>query len=93
MERPRPGEIYNVCDDMPTSSVEVQQYAAELIGCPPPPVVPYAKAMLSPMQKEFYSSNRRVRNNKIKQALAYNLLYPSYKEGLLAIHQQQEYAL
>lgn len=93
MERPRPGEIYNVCDDLPCSTVEVNEFAAELLGCPPPPVVPFTKAQLSPMQQEFYASNRKVRNHKAKQQLAYNLLYPSYKEGLLAIQQQQQYAL
>ena len=88
MERPRPGDIYNLCDDEPSSTIDVQAYATELMGCPPPPIIPFSKAQLSPMQREFYADNRRVRNHKLKQVLAYNLLYPSYKEGLAAIHQQ-----
>lgn len=91
MYKPTPGEIYNVCDNEPTSSVEVQQYAAELLGVQPPPIVPYGEAILSVIQREFYATNRRVRNSKIKERLAYNLLYPSYKEGLKAIFDQQQF--
>lgn len=82
MQNPAPGTIYNVCDDLPSSAMEVQQYAATLLGKQAPEIVPYAKAILSVMQREFYSANRRVANHKVKQALAYNLLYPTYKEGL-----------
>ena len=89
MKAPAPGEIYNVCDDHPCGSIETQEYAAKLLGTTLPPALPYAQAELSAMQKEFYADNRRVRNNKVKQALAYNLLYPSYKEGLTAIFSKE----
>src|SRR5437899_2252263 len=36
--RPRPGAIYNVCDDEPAAPEAVIAHAASLIGLPPPPL-------------------------------------------------------
>lgn len=85
LKNPHPGTIYNLADDVPSSALEVQQFAAELLNKPCPPVVRYEQAILSVMQREFYSANRRVSNKKAKSDLAYNLLYPSYKEGLQSL--------
>jgi nucleoside-diphosphate-sugar epimerase len=85
MLKPTAGECYNVGDDHPCSAMEVQQFAAELLGKPSPEIIPYEQAILSIMQREFYSANRRVSNAKVKRELAYNLLYPTYKEGLTAL--------
>lgn len=84
--QPDPGAIYNVVDTHPSPARAVVEYAHALLKLPKPLCVPYAEAMLSPMAKEFYSANRRVRNTKLTGALAYSLLYPSYKEGLDAIY-------
>ena len=78
------GEIYNCADDMPAPATEVVEYAAKLLNITPPPLVPYEKAQLSEMARSFYSSSRRVKNDKIK-ALGIKLAYPTYKEGLDAI--------
>src|SRR3712207_1519013 len=37
--RPRPGAVYNVCDDEPAPPEAVVAYAAGLLGLPPPPLV------------------------------------------------------
>ncbi|MEI7668470.1 MAG: SDR family oxidoreductase [Pseudomonadota bacterium] len=79
------GNIYNVCDDEPAPAYEVMNYAAEILGLPKPEIIPYEKAHLSDMAKEFYSSNRRVSNKKIKEKLGVDLLYPTYREGIKAI--------
>ena len=66
MERPRPGAVYNVCDDDPAPPAAVVGYAAELLGIEPPPLVPIEAAGLSPMARSFYDDNKRVANGLIK---------------------------
>lgn len=83
--RPRPGAIYNVCDDEPAPPQDVVAYAAALLGVDPPPEQDYATADLSPMARTFYRDNRRVRNERIKRELGVRLAYPSYREGLMAL--------
>ena len=80
--RPRPGAIYNVCDDEPAPPDQVVTHAAELLGAAPPPAQDYETAELSPMARTFYRDNRRVRNDRIKAELGVRLAYPSYREGL-----------
>lgn len=86
MARPAPGCIYNVCDDDPAPPAEVVDYACGLLGVPPPPLVPFAQAELSPMARSFYRDNRRVSNRRIKEELGVSLAYPDYRAGLKAIH-------
>ena len=85
MQKPDTGAVYNVCDDEPAPAAEVVAYACQLLGVPLPPLVPFEQAKLSAMGREFYSANRRVRNDKIKKALGVSLRYPTYREGLKAI--------
>jgi nucleoside-diphosphate-sugar epimerase len=85
MARPNPGAVYNVCDDDPAPPWEVIEYAAELLGVPPPPAVPFEQARLSDMARSFYDDNKRVRNDRIKRELGVQLKYPSYREGLRAL--------
>ena len=85
MERPRPGAVYNVCDDNPASPEAVVAYAAELLGVDAPPLVPLAAARLSPMARSFYDDNKRVANRLIKTELGVSLRYPDYRTGLAAI--------
>ena len=83
--RPRPGTVYNVCDDEPAPPQDVVTYAADLVGVEPPPLLDYATAQISPMARTFYADNRRVRNERIKQELGVRLAYPTYREGLAAL--------
>jgi nucleoside-diphosphate-sugar epimerase len=82
---PRPGAVYNVCDDEPAPPAMVVAYAAELLGIPAPPLVPFAEAGLSPMARSFYEDNKRVRNGLIKSELGVALRYPDYRAGLAAV--------
>lgn len=82
MLTPNPGSVYNVCDNEPAPAHEVVAYACELLGVTTPPLVPYEAANLSAMGREFYASNRRVKNDKIRQELGVSLKYPGYREGL-----------
>ena len=77
--------IYNVADDEPAPPQDVLLYAAQLIGAPPPPEIPFDRAELSPMARSFYEDNKRVHNTKIKRELGVVLRYPTYREGLQAL--------
>ena len=85
LAHPNPGAAYNVCDDDPAPPQDVLTYAAELLGVEPPPEVAFETAELSPMARSFYAESKRVTNDKIKQELGIELLYPSYREGLRAL--------
>lgn len=85
ISQPKAGEIYNCADDFPSSQAEVVEFAANLLGIEPPRLVTFEDAQLSPMARSFYSSSRRVKNNKIKEFLRVQLKFPTYKEGLTAI--------
>jgi len=85
MKHPRPGAVYNVCDDEPTAPEAVVAHAAALLGIPAPPLVALQVASLSAMARSFYDDNKRVSNNLIKTELGATLRYPSFREGLAAI--------
>jgi len=83
--KPRGGAIYNVADDEPAAPGDVVAYAAELMGMPPPPEIAFADADLSPMARSFYEGSRRIKNARIKSELGVKLHYPTYREGLTAL--------
>jgi nucleoside-diphosphate-sugar epimerase len=87
--RPNPGAAYNVCDDDPAPPEDVLAHAAELLGLPPPPEVPYETAEMTPMARSFYAESKRVRNDRIKEELGVVLRYPSYREGLAALLREE----
>ena len=84
LDAPRPGAIYNVCDDDPAPPQDVIAEAARLLGLPVPPDTPIEDADLSPMAKSFYAESKRVRNDLIKEELGVRLLYPDFRAGLSA---------
>ncbi len=83
--RPSPGRAYNLCDDDPAAPAAVIAFACELLGRPPPPLIPFDEAELSPMARSFYRDNKRVCNRRIKQELGVTLAYPNYRTGLQAL--------
>ena len=78
-------EIYNVADNYPCPTYEVNDFAAELLGVEAPPMIKLTEAVLSPMAKEFYADNKKVSNHKIKTQLAVKLKYPTFREGLKSL--------
>ncbi|QQS14566.1 MAG: SDR family oxidoreductase [Rhodospirillales bacterium] len=88
IDRGGDGRIYNVADDEPAPQADVVAFACALLGIEPPPLVPYTEieASLSPMARSFYAESRRVRNDRLRRELGVALAYPTYREGLLAIH-------
>lgn len=88
IQRPNPGAIYNVCDNEAAPPEDVIAHAAELLGLPIPPAEPYETAEMTPMARSFYAESKRVRNDRIKQELGVELLYPDYRAGLQALLHQ-----
>lgn len=82
MNKALQNEIFNLSDDYPCSSIEVNNYAAGLLKTPNPEIINFEKATLSEMAKEFYNDNRRVSNKKIKEKLGITLKFPTFKEGI-----------
>ncbi len=93
MRNPQGNEAYNVCDDNPAPSHEVIAHACTLLKRPVPPLIPYKEADLAPITRSFYADNKRVSNEKIKKALGVDLKYRSYREGLEACLDAEDYAL
>jgi len=87
--RPRPAGIYNLCDDEPASAAEVTAYAADLLGMEPPPEEPFEPYALSPAAQRFYAECKRVSNARAKAELGWRPAYPTYREGLRAILEQE----
>jgi len=88
--RPRAGAVYNLADDEPAPPQDVVAYAAGLAGIAPPPAVAYAEARLTGMAASFWGECKRVANRRIKDELGVALSYPSYREGLAALHAADE---
>jgi len=85
IDRPRPGAAYNLCDDNPAPPEDVIAHAAELLGLPVPPEVPFDEADMSPMARSFYAESKRVSNRRIKEELGVRLIHPDYRSGLRAL--------
>ncbi|WP_299348803.1 SDR family oxidoreductase [uncultured Shimia sp.] len=85
MAAPNPGRVYNVCDDDPAPPQDVIEYAAALLGMPPPPEIAFDEATMSPMARSFYSDSKCVHNDRIKDELGVKLKHPTYKAALTAM--------
>ncbi|MCV6598217.1 MAG: SDR family oxidoreductase [Mangrovicoccus sp.] len=83
--RPRPGAIYNLCDDDPAPPQDVIAHAAQLLALPLPPEEPWDQAEMTPMARSFYAESKKVRNDLIKEELGVRLRYPDYRAGLAAL--------
>ena len=83
--------IFNVADDEPSPASDSLVFAAGLMGLKPPPEIPYEQAApsMSPLAQSFWQECRRVRNDKLRRELGVTLRYPTYREGLSALFEQQ----
>ena len=77
----KPGEIYNISDDKPSSSEEVTLYGVKLLNMDKPKTIEL-KDIESEMLKNFYKDSKKVSNKKMKSFFEYDLKFPSYIEGL-----------
>jgi nucleoside-diphosphate-sugar epimerase len=77
----KPGEIYNISDDKPSSSQEVILYGVKLLEMHKPKTIE-VKDIESKMLRSFYKDSKKICNKKMKKFFKYNLKFPSYTEGL-----------
>ncbi|MDG1532026.1 MAG: SDR family oxidoreductase [Paracoccaceae bacterium] len=85
IDKPNPGGIYNLCDDLAAPPQDVIAFAAQLLNMPIPEDTPFETAELTDMARSFYSESKRVRNDKIKNELGVRLIHPDYRAGLLSM--------
>ena len=74
-------EIFNISDDRPASQEEVAVYGSSLLKINKPDPLKI-EDLEEGMLKDFYKESKKVDNKKIKNFFNYQLIYPSYKEGL-----------
>ena len=75
-------QIYNVCDDLPATYIDVIKYACKLLNKNYNfPEIEFDQIQ-NKFLSEFYKDNKRVSNKKIKKSLGVNLNFPTYKHGL-----------
>ena len=89
--RPPGVRVLNLNDDLPVESAEATAEAARLLGLPLPPLIPFEVALadMSPMGQSFWAENRRVASRLTQSALGITWRYPTYREGLRAILEQE----
>ncbi len=81
MDNPSEGKIYNIVDDMPSSSAEVLDFLCTILNMPLIKGTSFDDDSLSDMAKSFYRDNKRVRNSLAKSDLEWKPRFPSYREG------------
>ena len=81
LEKFKNNEIYNICDDKPTSQSEVAAYGAKLLKIDKPNPVKLEEVN-NEMLQYFYKESKKVDNKKMKTFFNYNLKFPTYEEGL-----------
>lgn len=91
VDRGEPGRVYVASDQQPAPRAEVAAYAVEHFGLPAPTFVSDAEARvrLSPDSYRRLASSRRIDASATRDALGVRLRYPSYREGLEAIWNQE----
>ena len=77
----KPGEIYNLADDKPSSSEEIILYGAKLMNIKNLEKIK-VNELESEMLKNFYKDSKKVSNKKMKKMFNYNLKFSTYVEGL-----------
>jgi nucleoside-diphosphate-sugar epimerase len=88
---PQGARVLNFSDDVPAESALVIEEAARLLGAPVPPGIALEDAWpgMSEMARSFWAENRRVRSEETQKILGRNWKYPSFREGLRAILEQE----
>lgn len=82
MNDPKTHEIYNLADDLPCSQHELIEFACNIMKLEPIPMINFEEAELSKQMKNYYLSNKRIDNNKLKTDYGIKLKFPSYKDGI-----------
>lgn len=92
IETARTCRILNFVDDTPSPQAAVFEEAARLVGTPLPQRLSLEEAWqeMSPMARSFWAERRVVDSRLTKESLNREWRYPSYREGLAAILEQEK---
>ncbi|MEU0569508.1 NAD(P)-dependent oxidoreductase [Nonomuraea sp. NPDC005983] len=83
LERGRPGQAYNICDDEPVEFASYLRALAASVGAAPPRALPAWVLSVAPYLKAFMVTSRiRLSNAKAERELGWRPDYPSIHEGL-----------
>ena len=82
MNKPTPGQIYNITDNFPCSAEIVTKYAAKLLNVKELKFLDLNSTEVRQITREFYKDNKRVSNKKIKKILGWTPKFENYKLGL-----------
>jgi len=87
LERGRPGQAYNLVDDLPATWQEVYTAMAAAFGAPPPRKVPrWLFRLLAPYVASFaVDTSMRVVNAKARTELGWQPRFPTYHDGIRAM--------
>ncbi|KAL1499822.1 hypothetical protein AB1Y20_012507 [Prymnesium parvum] len=89
MAAPAPG-VLNLVDDEPSPPADALRLAAQLLSLPPPPCVQYdeVEAQMSASARRYWGTRWKLRS-RARERLGLELAYPSYREGLAAVLQEE----
>ena len=87
LEHGRPGQAYNLVDDLPATWQEVYTAMAKAFGTPPPRRVPrWLFRLVAPYVASFaIDTSMRVANAKAKAELGWQPRFPTYHDGVRAM--------
>jgi nucleoside-diphosphate-sugar epimerase len=72
----RPGEIYDAVDNEPVSQLMLFQWLSQKLGRDLPPFTAEGAG-----NRKRGVTNKRVSNRKLREELAYEFIYPTFREG------------
>ncbi len=81
INKPTPGEIFNLTDDLPERNDIVADYAASLMNINLEKIKINDKRV-NEKAKDFYKENKKVSNKKIKKILSWTPKFKNYKIGI-----------
>jgi nucleoside-diphosphate-sugar epimerase len=87
LEQGRPGQAYNLVDDLPATWQEVFTAMARAFGTPPPRRAPrWLFRLAAPYVASFaVDTSMRVANAKAKAELGWRPAFPTYRDGIRAM--------
>ena len=87
LEHGRPGQAYNLVDDLPATWREVYVTMARAFGAPPPRRLPrWLFRLVAPYVASFaVDTSMRVSNARARTELGWRPAYPTYHDGIAAM--------
>ena len=87
LEHGRPGQAYNLVDDLPATWREVYSAMARAFGAPPPPRLPrWVFRLVAPYVASFaVGTSIRAANAKARAELGWHPAYSTYHQGIAAM--------